>query len=193
MRPAAAAQPSAPGDDELMARTAAGEEAAFRLLVDRWERDVLAFLVHMTGSRDDAEDLAQETFVRVFRQAGSYRAEGRFRSWLLRIAGNLARSRHRRRRILKWLPLDLERHNVAAATPPADRGLEAEQEAAAVRAAIARLPERQRQALVLHRFQGLRYVEVAEAMGTSLAGVESLIQRALAGLRADLARGGEVP
>lgn len=193
MRPAAAAQPSAPGDDELMARTAAGEEAAFRLLVDRWERDVLAFLVHMTGSRDDAEDLAQETFVRVFRQAGSYRAEGRFRSWLLRIAGNLARSRHRRRRILKWLPLDLERHDVAAATPPADRGLEAEQEAAAVRAAIARLPERQRQALVLHRFQGLRYVEVAEAMGTSLAGVESLIQRALAGLRADLARGGEVP
>lgn len=193
MRPAAAAQPSAPGDDELMARTAAGEEAAFRLLVDRWERDVLAFLVHMTGSRDDAEDLAQETFVRVFRQAGSYRAEGRFRSWLLRIAGNLARSRHRRRRILKWLPLDLERHDVAAATPPADRDLEAEQEAAAVRAAIARLPERQRQALVLHRFQGLRYVEVAEAMGTSLAGVESLIQRALAGLRADLARGGEVP
>ena len=193
MRPAAATQPSAPGDDELMARTAAGEEAAFRLLVDRWERDVLAFLVHMTGSRDDAEDLAQETFVRVFRQAGSYRAEGRFRSWLLRIAGNLARSRHRRRRLLKWLPLDLERHDVAAATPAADRGLEVEQEAAAVRAAIARLPERQRQALVLHRFQGLRYVEVAAAMGTSLAGVESLIQRALAGLRADLAQRGETP
>ncbi len=101
-------------DDELMARTAAGEEAAFRLLVDRWQRDVLAFLIHMTGSRDDAEDLAQETFVRVFRQAGNYRAEGRFRSWLLRIAGNLARSRHRRRRLLKWLPLDTEKHDVAS-------------------------------------------------------------------------------
>jgi RNA polymerase sigma-70 factor (ECF subfamily) len=193
MHPAAAPQPSAPGDDALMARTAAGEEAAFRLLVDRWERDVLAFLVHMTGSRDDAEDLAQETFVRVFRQAHSYRAEGRFRSWLLRIAGNLARSRHRRRRLLKWLPLDLERHDVAATTPSADRQLEAEQTASVVRAAITRLPERQRQALVLHRFQGLRYVEVADAMGTSLAGVESLIQRALAGLRADLARRGETP
>lgn len=193
MQPAAAPQPSAPGDDELMARTAAGEEAAFRLLVDRWERDVLAFLVHMTGSRDDAEDLAQETFVRVFRQAGSYRAEGRFRSWLLRIAGNLARSRHRRRRLLKWLPLDLERHDVAATAPSAERHLEAEQTASVVRAAIARLPERQRQALVLHRFQGLRYVEVAEAMGTSLSGVESLIQRALAGLRADLAQRGETP
>ncbi|MBK8165229.1 MAG: sigma-70 family RNA polymerase sigma factor [bacterium] len=193
MRSAAAPRPSAPGDDELVARTAAGEEAAFRLLVDRWERDVLAFLTHMTGSRDDAEDLAQETFVRVFRQAGSYRAEGRFRSWLLRIAGNLARSRHRRRRLLKWLPLDLERHDVASATPSADRRLEAEQTADVVRAAIARLPVRQRQALVLHRFQGLRYVEVAEAMGTSLAGVESLIQRALAGLRADLIRRGETP
>lgn len=176
-----------------MARTAAGEEAAFRLLVDRWERDVLAFLVHMTGSRDDAEDLAQETFVRVFRQAGSYRAEGRFRSWLLRIAGNLARSRHRRRRLLKWLPLDTERHDVASPAPGADRGLEAEETARVVREAVARLPQRQREALVLHRFQGLRYVEVAEVMGTSLSGVESLIQRALAGLRTDLARRGETP
>ncbi|MBK7188937.1 MAG: sigma-70 family RNA polymerase sigma factor [bacterium] len=180
-------------DDELMARTAAGEEAAFRLLVDRWQRDVLAFLIHMTGSRDDAEDLAQETFVRVFRQAGNYRAEGRFRSWLLRIAGNLARSRHRRRRLLKWLPLDTEKHDVASSLPAADRGIEAEQTAQVVRAAIARLPERQRQALVLHRFQGLRYAEVAEAMGTTLPGVESLIQRALAGLRTDLARRGEMP
>ncbi len=180
-------------DDALMARTAAGEEAAFRLLVDRWQHDVLAFLIHMTGSRDDAEDLAQETFVRVFRQAGRYRGEGRFRPWLLRIAGNLARSRGRRARLLKWLPLDTERHDVASGAPAADRGIEAEQTAAVVRAAIARLPERQRQALVLHRFQGMRYAEVAETMGTSLAGVESLIQRALAGLRTDLAKGDEGP
>jgi RNA polymerase sigma-70 factor (ECF subfamily) len=180
-------------DDDLMAATAAGEEAAFRLLVDRWERDVLAFLIHMTGSRDDAEDLAQETFVRVFREAGRYRPEGRFRSWLLRIAGNLARSRQRRRRLLKWLPLDLERHDMAASTPAADREIEAEQTAQVVRAAVARLPERQRQALVLHRFQGLRYAEVADAMDTSLAGVESLIQRALAGLRADLTKKGDRP
>jgi RNA polymerase sigma-70 factor (ECF subfamily) len=180
-------------DDDLMAGIAAGEEATFRLLVDRWERDVLAFLIHMTGSRDDAEDLAQETFVRVFRQAGRYRPEGKFRSWLLRIAGNLARSRHRRRRLLKWLPLDTERHDVASATPGADHDLEAEQMAQIVRAAVARLPERQRQALVLHRFQGLRYTEVAAAMDTSLAGVESLIQRALAGLRTDLARREENP
>ena len=188
-----ARQQSDTDDDELMARTAAGEEAAFRLLVDRWERDVLAFLMHMTGSREDAEDLAQETFVRVFRQAGGYRPEGRFRSWLLRIAGNLARSRHRRRRLLKWLPFDGERHDAAAATPAADRGVESAQTSRAVREAIARLPERQRQALVLHRFQGLRYLEVAEVMGTSLAGVESLIQRALAGLRSDLERRGEKP
>ncbi|MBK6734614.1 MAG: RNA polymerase sigma factor [bacterium] len=131
--------------------------------------------------------------MRVFRQAGNYRAEGRFRSWLLRIAGNLARSRHRRRRLLKWLPLDTEKHDVASSLPSADRGIEAEQTAQVVRAAIARLPERQRQALVLHRFQGLRYAEVADAMGTSLPGVESLIQRALAGLRTDLARRGETP
>jgi RNA polymerase sigma-70 factor (ECF subfamily) len=88
-----------PDDDVLMARTAQGEEAAFRLLVQRWENDVLAFLIHMLGSREEAEDLVQDTFIKVYRQAGRYRGEGRFRSWLLRIAGNLARSRLRRRRI----------------------------------------------------------------------------------------------
>ena len=61
-------------DDALMIRTAEGEETAFRLLVQRWERDVLSFLIHMLGSIEEAEDLVQDTFVQVFRKAGSYQA-----------------------------------------------------------------------------------------------------------------------
>jgi len=171
------------GDDALMARICGGEEAAFRLLVDRWEREVLAFLIHMLGSPEEAEDALQDTFVKVYRQAGRYRPEGKFRSWLFRLAGNLARSRLRRRKIVGWLRFDPARHDAPAAGPAPDEDLERKETARLVRAALAALPERQRQALVLHRFQGMRYREVAETMGTSLAGVESLIQRALGGLR----------
>ena len=92
-------------DDVLMERTARNEEAAFRLLVQRWEKEVLAFLIHMLGSLEEAEDLVQDTFVKVYHQAGRYRPEGKFRSWLFRISGNLGRSRLRRRKILRWLPL----------------------------------------------------------------------------------------
>jgi RNA polymerase sigma-70 factor (ECF subfamily) len=152
----------------------------------------MAFLVHMLGSPDEAEDALQDTFVKVFRQASRYRPEGKFKSWLFRIAGNLARTRLRRRRIIGWLSFDPVRHDAPGAEPAPDRQLEADETRAAVRAAVAALPDRQRQALVLHRFQGLSYKEIAEAMGTTLPGVESLIQRALAGLRRDLAGRGDL-
>jgi len=87
-------------DDELMTRIATGEEAAFRLLVERWETRVHAFLWRMTGSREDAEDLAQDTFVKVYANARRYQPTGRFQSWLFRIAGNLVRSWARRRKIV---------------------------------------------------------------------------------------------
>ena len=178
-------------DDALMIRTAEGEEAAFRLLVQRWERDVLSFLIHMLGSIEEAEDLVQDTFVQVFRKAGSYRATGMFKSWLFRIAGNLARSRLRRRKILRWVRFDPVVHDMGDAGRGPDGDLEHGQRQEAVRAALGRLPQRQREALALHRFQGMRYKEVAEAMGTTVPGVESLIQRAMAALREDLAGKGD--
>ena len=178
-------------DDALMIRTAEGEEAAFRLLVQRWERDVLSFLIHMTGSVEEAEDLVQDTFVQVFRKAGSYQAVGMFKSWLFRIAGNLARSRLRRRKILRWVSFDPGVHDTGGAEPGPDEDLETSQREEAVRAALSRLPGRQREALALHRFQGMRYKEVAEAMNTTVPGVESLIQRAMAALREDFAGKGD--
>lgn len=174
-------------DDALMAATARGEEAAFRLLVQRWEGQVKAFLIHMLGSVEEAEDLAQDTFVQVFNKAGGYHPEGRFQSWLFRIAGNYARSRLRRRKILGWVSFNPDVHDRFGGSTDPGRELEAADNAALVRVAVARLPERQKQALVLHRFQGLKYKEVAEAMNTTVPGVESLIQRAMAGLKIELA------
>ena len=156
-------------DDVLMARTAAGEEAAFRLLVQRWETDVRAFLIHMLGSLEEAADLTQDTFVKVFDHAGRYRPEDRFKSWLFRIAGNLARSRLRRRKVVGWLSFDPAVHDVRDPGPEPSEELLERERAQAVRSALVRLPERQREALALHRYQGLKYREIATAMDTTVS------------------------
>ena len=173
-----------------MERTAAGEETAFRLLVQRWEYEVRAFLRHMLRSEEEAQDLAQDTFVKVYQQAGRYRPEGKFRSWLMRIAGNLARSRLRRRRILSWVPFDMRWHDRATREPMPDQQLQVQETESRLTEALDRLPARQKEALLLVRQQGLKYREVAEVMGTTLPGVESLMQRALRTLRDELSDSG---
>ncbi len=173
-------------DDALMAAVARGEEAAFRLLVQRWEHEVRAFLIHMLSSVEEAEDLTQDTFVQVFTKAGRYRGEGKFKSWLFRIAGNNARSTLRRRKLLGWVSFHPERHDQASLEDDPATALVRKSEAQRVREALAGLPQRQRQALVLHRYQGLKYKEIAEAMAVSVPAVESLIQRAMGELRRTL-------
>jgi len=173
-------------DDKLMQQTAAGDEVAFRQLVARWEQPVMAFLVHMLGSVEEAEDLAQDTFLKVFDQASRYQGEGKFRSWLLRIAGNKARSSLRRRKVLRWVNFDLASHDQAAPGDDPGRSLERDEAVARVQAAVARLPERQRAVVVLKRFQGLSYKEIADVMDITIPAVESLLQRAAQGLRRQL-------
>jgi len=173
-------------DDDLMRLTANGDQGAFRLLVERWENPVQNFMARMLGDADDALDLSQESFLRLWSTAGRYRPSGRFRSWLFRIAGNLARSRLRRRRILRWVRLDLAQHDLPAPDLDSERALEREETQAIMRRAISRLPDRQRQAILLRRYQGMSYREVAGALGCSVPAVESLLQRAMVALRRDL-------
>lgn len=173
-------------DDELMARVAGGDESACRALVERWERPIFTFLVRMVRSQDEAMELAQETFLRMVRQAGRYRPSGQFRGWLFRIAGNLARSRLRRRKLVRWLPFDPEIHDRPAPTGGADESLEREETRSAVRAALDRLPDRQRQAVILRQYEELSYEEIAAAMGATVPAVESLLHRAMTALRKEL-------
>jgi RNA polymerase sigma-70 factor (ECF subfamily) len=173
-------------DDQLLTNYVQGDENALRILVERWERPVFAFLVRMLGSAEEAEDLCQDTFINLIKASERYQPTGKFQSWLFRIAGNKARSRLRRRKILRWVPLTENYDNAPAPDPDALAGLAAQEEQRQVQEAIARLPERQRQALVLKQYQEFSYQEIADAMETSVSSVQMLLHRAMTAMRKDL-------
>lgn len=185
--PAAGAEAAAL-DRELMARVQGGDETALGLLMERWERPVKAVIARLVGNAGEAEELAQEAFVRLWQTRERFRAGAEFRPWMLSLALNLARNRLRwwRRRPLvaleEWTPL-----------PPADGAdgagaLEALERAEAVRAAVAALPLEQRAALVLFEYEGLGQAEIAQIAGTTSKAIERRLERARAALRVTLAR-----
>ncbi len=173
-------------DDQLLTNYVQGDENALRILVERWERPVFAFLVRMLGSAEEAEDLCQDTFINLIKAAERYEPAGKFQSWLFRIAGNKARSRLRRRKILRWVPLTDNYDNAPAPEADALEGLAAQEVQRQVQEAIASLPERQRQALVLKQYQEFSYQEIADAMETSVSSVQMLLHRAMTAMRKDL-------
>ncbi len=170
-------------DDELMVRGAAGDQDAFRVLVERWQGKVLGFLTRTLGSEAEAEDVAQDTFVRMCRSAGSYRAEGRFASWLFRIAGNLARSRARRRKIVQFISFDPSKHDVPVA-PQVEEEVQRRELREALQQALNKLPKRQREAFVLRYDAEMSHADIARELDTTVSAVETLLHRAKLTLRA---------
>jgi RNA polymerase sigma-70 factor (ECF subfamily) len=179
-----------------MARLAAGHDAALNDLMERHATPVFHFLCRMLGNEDDANDLAQETFARVFRARASFRADARFATWLFTIAANLARNHRRWRARHPNVPLDAEAdpggsspgQTLPAAGPtPTDAALAAER-AAAVRAAVQRLPEDLRSAIVLCEWEEKSVAEAAAILETTPKAIESRLYRARGILRSELKR-----
>jgi RNA polymerase sigma-70 factor (ECF subfamily) len=167
-------------DDELIRRVGAGDHEAFRRLVDRHLARVVAFAGRTLGDRAAAEDVAQETMLRLWTSAARWRPTGaRLGTWLYRVARNLCLDRLARHR---EAPLD-------DAPEPPDPGpspaalLQARDVGARVQAALAGLPAQQRIAIALCHFQGLRNVEAAEVMDVSVEALESLLARGRRTLR----------
>jgi RNA polymerase sigma-70 factor (ECF subfamily) len=165
-----------------MVAVAEGDTAALGELARRHQRSALATAYRILGRWDAAEDVVQEAFIRVHRAAPTYQPSAAFSTWLYRIVVNLCRDALRKRRPEAEPPADLSDHR--AAGPAA--ALEAQERGRAVQEAIARLPDRQRIAVILHRYAGLSHAEVAEATGWSISAVESCLVRAYAGLRESL-------
>lgn len=183
-----------PGEDTgLMRRVQQGDEAALGLLMQRWERPVKSVIARLVLNGREAEDLAQETFVRVWQQREKFRREAEFRPWLFSIAVNLARNRLRwwRRRPTVALEDWNETGQPAAAggkraAPAGRENLERAELAAAVRAAVAALPRELREAVVLFEYEGLSHQEIAAALGCTRKAVEARIYRAREKLRKTL-------
>jgi RNA polymerase sigma factor (sigma-70 family) len=173
-------------DTEFMRRVQAGDEAALGALMDRWELPVKGLIGRIVLNATEAEELAQETFVRVWQQRGKFRADAEFRPWLFSIAINLARNR------LRWWrrrpSVDLKEWDAVDAQLTGKAALERGERADAVRAAIAALPHDLREAVVLSEYEQLSHAEIAAATGTTPKAVEARLYRAREKLRQSLAR-----
>lgn len=189
MSPDAAAMTTPGEDTEFMRRVQTGDEAALGALMQRWELPVKSVIGRIVLNASEAEELAQETFVRLWQQRDKYRADAPFRPWILAIAVNLARNRLRwwkRRPVVAledWTEVPAESGPVAEGET---RRLDRAERATAVRDAIARLPTDLREAIVLFEYEQMTYAEIAKTVGASPKAVENRIARAREKLRSAL-------
>lgn len=166
-------------DQELIAATGRGDHCAFEQLVHRYKDRIFNFSCRYLGDRGAAEDVAQETFLRVFRSADRFEPRGRVSTWMYAIAYHLCINELKRCALRRRLQEDLERAWPSGHHEPARRW-EIERDVAA---ALLQLPENQRAALVLKVNEELSYVEIGEVLGISTSGVEALLFRARKRLR----------
>lgn len=189
MSPDAAAMTNPGEDTEFMRRVQTGDEAALGALMQRWELPVKSVIGRIVLNASEAEELAQETFVRLWQQRARYRPDASFRPWILAIAVNLARNRLRwwkRRPVVAledWTEVPAESGPVAEGET---RRLDRAERATAVSDAIARLPTDLREAIVLFEYEQMTYAEIAETVETSSKAVENRIARAREKLRSAL-------
>jgi len=177
-----------------MEKLQAGHDAALNDLMGRHATPVFHFLCRMVGNEDDANDLAQETFVRVFKSSKSFRAEQKFSTWLFTIAANLARNHFRWRARHPNISLDAESPEteqtlagtLPALSPTPKEAVLAAERATAVRAAVGNLPEDLREALVLCEWEERSIAEAATILAATPKAVESRLYRARGILREQL-------
>jgi RNA polymerase sigma-70 factor (ECF subfamily) len=180
-------------DAELMLRVKDGDSLSFALLLEKHRAPVLHFLYRMVQDHSVTEELAQEVFLRVYRSRETYAPTAKFTTWLFRIATHLA---------LNWLrdgrnergqerldddTSDLPARQVSDRRPSVEQRLVYEAKLAEVRHAIAALPEKQRAAVLMHKYEEMEYSQIAKVLGCSESAIKSLLFRAYETLRARLA------
>jgi RNA polymerase sigma-70 factor (ECF subfamily) len=177
----------------LIQRCAAGDEAACAELVAEHQRMVVQLAINLLGDRDEALDLSQEVFLRVFRTIHRFRGQSTLRTWIYRIAVNQARNRHRfwrRRHRADQVSLDehVRAHGdfLSARDARPDRVLAQKELAAQLQSALDHLPFDQRTAIVLREIDGLSYEEIAFSLGIAVGTVKSRLTRARQALRSEL-------
>jgi len=179
-------------DEELMAETAQGDEHAFELLVERHQSRMLNLIYRFVGNRTQARDLAQEVFIRVWQAASRYKPRAKFTTWIYRISANLClnelKSSARKKLFFSESLVEEGRtpNEESNVSPSAEDILLAEERSRQISHALRSLPENQRMALILKRYENLSYHEIAKIMECSVSAVESLLVRAKGNLKEKL-------
>jgi RNA polymerase sigma-70 factor (ECF subfamily) len=195
------AAPALDLDAQLMLRVKDGDEDSFRVLLEKHRNPVIHFVYRMVQERAVAEELSQEVFLRVYRSRSSYEPTARFTTWLFRIATHLALNwlrdgKHERSHQRLDAPRDSESEGGLPAREVSDRKPSVEQRMVyqtrlqEVRDAIALLPEKQRAAVLMHKYEEMEYSQIANVLECSESAVKSLLFRAYETLRARLAHMG---
>jgi RNA polymerase sigma-70 factor (ECF subfamily) len=182
-------------DAEIMLRVREGDDSGFSILIEKYRKQIVHFMFRMSRNQAVAEELAQEVFLRVYRSRQTYRAEAKFSTWLYRIATNLgvnhARdTKHERAAQNVYLdqpdPETGTSPDVADSTPSVEQEMVREERMRAIRQHVMALPERQRSAVLMHKYQDMDYKEIGEVLKLSESATKSLLFRAYQTLREDL-------
>jgi RNA polymerase sigma-70 factor, ECF subfamily len=184
-------------DVQLMLRVKMGDEDAFTRLVSGYQDRLVSIFANLVGNQETAEDLAQEVFLRIYRARHGYQPNAKFSTWVFRIANNLASNSRRSRNRRKEVQLKTQESGPLGARPAeqllADKSalmptrlLDRHELQVHVREALESLSERQQMALLLHKFEGMSYVDIGESMEMTPQAVKSLLSRARESLRARL-------
>jgi RNA polymerase sigma-70 factor (ECF subfamily) len=191
-RPASPAGWRAMSDAEIMLRVREGDDTGFDFLIEKYRKPIINFMYRMVHNQAVAEELAQEVFLRVYRSRRTYRAEAKFTTWLYRIATNLgvnhARdTKHERSAQTIYLdqpdPETGTTPDVADMHPGAEHEMVKDERMKAIRRHVMALPERQRTAVLMHKYQGLDYREIGAVLHLSESATKSLLFRAYQTLR----------
>ena len=182
-------------DAEVMLELRAGNLPAFDVLLAKYRKPIMSFMYRMVHNQAIAEELAQEVFLRVYRSRETYRAEARFSTWLYRIATNLGVNHARNTKNERTAPTvfldepDAETGStpdVPDATPTVEANLLRRERLQAIRQHVLALPERQRTAVLMHKYEGLDYKQIGEVLKLSESATKSLLFRAYQTLREKL-------
>jgi RNA polymerase sigma-70 factor (ECF subfamily) len=184
-------------DEELVARSRAGDVESFNQLIVRWERPIYALAYRMLGREEDARDVCQDTFLRAYRALPGFKGQAKFSSWIYRIALNLCRDwiRRQRRNPVSQMPEDVDPGEIAAAagTTESIEDLVARRELGAlVGEAMGALSEEQRTAIILEEYHGMTFQEIADMQGCPLSTVKTRLYQGLSQLRRHLVQQGQL-
>ncbi len=182
------------GDAQLMLRVREGDEASFGVLLEKYRSPVIRFVYRMVQDQAVAEELGQEVFLRVYRSRATYEPTAKFTTWLFRIATHLAlnwlrdgRSERGHQRLDDEGDGELPVREVADRVPSVEQRMVYQTRLQEVRDAIALLPEKQRAAVLMHKYEEMEYAQIAQVLECSESAVKSLVFRAYETLRARLA------